>query len=99
MNQYGSRARRYWAAHLPERYAQIEDPTVFFTDLGEQMAQQVDELSLAIAGADRPGEGYLEKVGRLSQARLAAEEEVMREMLPASEQQQKQGDVNGTAVV
>jgi hypothetical protein len=98
VNQYGSRARRYWAEHLPDRLAQIEDPTVFFTDLGEQMAQQVDELSLAIAGADPPGEGYLEKVGRLNQARLAAEEEVMREMLPASEQEQDR-DVKGTTVV
>ena len=87
MNQYGSRAQRYWMEHLPERYGQIEDPTTFFTDLGEQMMQRVDELSLAISGQDRPGEGYLEKVGRLNQARLAAEEEVMREMLPASEQE------------
>ena len=87
MNQYGSQALRYWKEYLPERYAQIEDPTEFFTNLGAEMAQQVDELSWAIAGQDPPGESYLEKVGRLNHARLAAEEEVMREMLPASEQE------------
>jgi hypothetical protein len=70
---------------LPGRYAQIEDPEAFFTDLGEEMAEQVVELTDSIAGPDRPGEGYLGKVGRLNMARLSAEEQVMREMLPASD--------------
>lgn len=85
MNQYGAQARRYWREYLPGRYAQIEDPEAFFTDLGEEMADQVVELTDSIAGPDRPGEGYLGKVGRLNMARLSAEEQVMREMLPASD--------------
>jgi hypothetical protein len=85
VNQYGAQARRYWQEYLPERYAQIEDPEAFFTDLGEEMADQVVELTDSIAGPDRSGEGYLGKVGRLNMARLSAEEQVMREMLPASD--------------
>lgn len=85
MNQYGKHAQRYLQEYMPERYAEIESPTAFFANLGEEMAQRVDELSMAIAGADPPVESYLEKVRRLNQARMAAEEEVMREMLPSSE--------------
>jgi hypothetical protein len=88
MNQYGWRAQRYWQEYLPERFAQIDNPEEFFTDLGEQMAQQVDELAFALAGPDLPGEGYLEKVGRLNMARLSAEEQVTREMLPASDDEE-----------
>jgi hypothetical protein len=89
MNQYGRQALRHWKQNLPQRYAQIPDPDLFFSDLGEQMAQQVEQLSDAIAGLDPPGEGYLSKVGRLNQARLAAEEQVVREMLPASDEEQE----------
>jgi hypothetical protein len=91
MNQYGAQARRYWREYLPERYAQIEDPEAVFSDLGEEMAEQVVELADSIAGPDRPGEGYLGKVGRLNMARLSAEEQVMREMLPASDNDENEG--------
>jgi len=95
MNQYGAQARRYWQEHLPGRYAQIEDPEAFFADLGEEMAEQVVELTHSIAGPDRPGEGFLGKVGRLNMARLSAEEQVMREMLPASDGEE-QGSVDSS---
>ncbi len=35
----------------------------------------------AIAGRDRPGESYLEKLGRLNQAQFDAESEILREMV------------------
>ena len=35
MNPYGAQARQHWQTHLPERFAQIQDPETFFTDLGE----------------------------------------------------------------
>jgi hypothetical protein len=83
MNQYGAQARRHWQTHLPNRYRQIEDPETFFADLGEQIAQQVQDRAAAIAGSDPEQETYLEKVGRLNMARQTAESGVMREVLPA----------------
>jgi len=85
MNPYGGRARRHWQEHLPSRYQQISDPEAFFSDLGEQIEQQVQQLAAALAGPDPLEENYLEKVGRLNMARLRAEEQVLREMLPEPE--------------
>ncbi|QSB13765.1 hypothetical protein JQS43_19695 [Natronosporangium hydrolyticum] len=93
MNQYGSQAKRYWQKNLPRQYGQIEDPVAFFGEMGEAMAEQIDELSRQIAGPDQPGEGYLGKLGRLQMARVEAETEVMRELLPQPEDaQQVEGD-------
>lgn len=79
MNQYGAMAQRHWARWLPGQYAQIPDPDSFFSTLGEEVAQQIADLSLELAGDDLPGEGYQEKVGRLNMARLQAEEIVLKE--------------------
>ena len=57
MNRYGLMAQKHWARWLPGRYSQIEDPDSFFSDLGTQAAQQIDQLSLQLAGDDQPGRG------------------------------------------
>src|ERR1022692_141551 len=77
MNQYGAMAERHWRRWLPERYQAIQDPDSFFSILGEETAIQIADLAVVLAGADPPGEGYLEKVGRLNMARLQAEERVL----------------------
>jgi hypothetical protein len=79
MNQYGATAQRHWARWLPQRYAAIPDPGSFFSTLGQEVAQQVSDLMLELAGDDPPGEEYLVKVGRLNAARNQAEEIVLRE--------------------
>ena len=79
MIHYGTMAQRHWQQWLPERYAAIQDPDSFFSTLGEEVAQQIGDLSLDLAGDDLPGEGYLEKLGRLNMARLQAEEIVLKE--------------------
>lgn len=81
MNQYGAMARRHWARWLPERYAAISDPDSFFSSIGQEAATRIADLALDLAGSDPPGEGYLEKVGRLNMARLQAEEIVLPELI------------------
>jgi hypothetical protein len=81
MNRYGEMARRHWARWLPSQYAAIEDPESFFTDLGERASERIAELADQFAGDDRPGEVYLEKVGRLGEARHRAEQIVLTEMI------------------
>jgi hypothetical protein len=88
MNRYGRQAQEYWQTFLPTRYATIGDPVEHFTRLGEQMAIQINALALSLAGDHPTGEGYLRKVGRLRMARLQAEEQVIRETLPPSEEDQ-----------
>jgi hypothetical protein len=94
MNRYGVMAQKHWARWLPARYAQIEDPDSFFSNLGMQAAERIDQLALALAGDDQPGEGYLGKAGRLGQARHQAEEIVLTEMIllepePGADQDQE----------
>jgi hypothetical protein len=81
MNRYGLMAQKHWARWLPARYALIEDPDSFFSDLGRLTAERIDSLALDLAGDDRPGEGYLGKAGRLGQARHQAEEIVLAELI------------------
>ncbi len=81
MNRYGLMAQKHWARWLPNRYAAIEDPDNFFSDLGTQVAERIDVLALSLAGDDQPGEGYLAKAGRLGQARYQAEEIVLADMI------------------
>jgi hypothetical protein len=81
VNQYGEMARSHWARWLPSRFAAIEDPQSFFTQLGEETAGRISDLAYQLAGDDRPGEGYLGKAGRLGEARHRAEEIVLPEMI------------------
>jgi broad specificity phosphatase PhoE len=74
VNRYGAVAMRYWVQWLPTAYAGISDPDAFFTELGEEVAGQVEELAERLAGEDRPGEGYLAPLSRLFTARAVAEE-------------------------
>jgi hypothetical protein len=79
MNRYGAMAERHWRRWLPSRVAAMTDPEGFFSRLGREVEAQIEELAAELAGDDPPGEGYLEKLGRLNMARLRAEEVVLRE--------------------
>ena len=81
MNDYGRLAMVHWRRWLPARYAAIQDPEVFFSMLGRQAENQVLDLAEQLEGPDLPGEGYLEKIGRLNMARMQAEELVLREVI------------------
>jgi len=79
VNRYGLMAQRHWAQWLPQRYATISEPDSYFSTLGQEVAQRIEELTLELAGDDRPGEEYLAKAGRLTAARSRAEEIVLPE--------------------
>jgi hypothetical protein len=81
VNQYGEMARRHWARWLPGRFAAIEDPQTFFTGLGDQAEQKITALAWDLAGDDPVAEGYLDKAGRLGEARHRAEQIVLTEMI------------------
>jgi len=85
MNKYGAMAQSHWRTWLPNRYAQVEDPSSFFSTLGTQVSEQIAALELDLADPDRPGEEFLARVGQRNMARMQAEEMVLRELvlLPA----------------
>ncbi|MCK1812752.1 hypothetical protein MTQ13_00405 [Streptomyces sp. XM4011] len=83
MNRYAVEARAYWRRWLPQRYAALPDPIAFFTNLGEQVEQQVGDLwdELVIADPQPPGETHEQRVGRLGLLKAQAEHEVLSEMV------------------
>lgn len=83
MNQYGRRAMRHWQKWLPERYQELEDPEEFFTELGEQAAEEIDNLSTELDAQypDRDQAGYSDRVAQLSTSRKMAENQVTRDLL------------------
>ncbi|WP_420118645.1 hypothetical protein [Micromonospora sp.] len=85
MNRYGAQAQRHWQTHLPNRYAALiadgTDLNSFFSTLGDQALHQIEDLTRKLAGPDPTGEGYLDKLGRLNEARMAAEEQVLPELI------------------
>ena len=79
MNRYGLMAKSHWAQWLPGRYATISDPDSYFSTLGQEAEQRIEELTADLAGDDPAGEEYLAKAGRLTAARSQAEEIVLAE--------------------
>ena len=51
--------------------------------MGETLADEIVDLAFDLRQPDRPGEDYLEKVGRLNMDRLMAEEKILGERVYA----------------
>ncbi len=97
MNKYGRLAMSHWQKTDPDRYAAIPDKEAFFAELGERAEAEIQQLQDSLAGPDRPGESYLEKVGRLNMARQAAEEQVLRETVLIPEPPLAESEEEGPA--
>ena len=86
MNEYATMARDHWREHLPARYAQIEDPDAWFTQLGEEVAAEIAGLwaEMSLKAGNPPGEDFMDRVGRLNAIRKQAEEIILadRVLLP-----------------
>lgn len=78
MNPYRARMRDHYAKHRATELAEISDPEGFFEALGLQIETEIDALADQIAGPSDPAQGYLERMGRLTEARSTAESEVLR---------------------
>ncbi len=55
MNRYGRQVQEAWWEASPTHYAQIQDPETFFRELGEQAAEQIDQMQTQLAGLDPEG--------------------------------------------
>lgn len=79
MGRLATLAEEHYKQHLPKTYQGLTDPATFFRNLETEAESQIDDLTDRIAGADLPTEDFSQRAGRLRQARLSAEEIVMRE--------------------
>lgn len=94
MNRYGQMAQAHWTRWLPERLAEMTEPdqVTFFTAMGSEVERQIQEMATAIAGPDRPGETYLQKLGRLREAQMTAESDILREQVLLAPESEADGD-------
>jgi hypothetical protein len=78
-------AEQWYQQYLPQAYDGMSptERATFFGTLGEQAAQEIEQVSEALAGDDPPNETFEEKAGRLNAARAQATELVMRQTLLA----------------
>lgn len=83
MNQYARIVKTYYAEHLPSRASTMSDED--YARIGETIANEIVDVSMQLEGSDSPTETYLEKVGRLNQARSQATEIVLHSWLSETE--------------
>lgn len=79
MNKYGLQAQNHWKAYLPQRYNDLKNPEEFFTSLGEQVQQRIDDL--VAAQTPQSSEDYLENLRALNMVKFNVESDVIREMV------------------
>lgn len=81
MNRYGEQLMQHWQTTRPTQLADLTDPDAFFSQMGEDTEQAIEELARTLAGNPPPGETYLQRVQRLTMARFDAESQTIRGML------------------
>ena len=77
MNIYGLRIREHWEKYAPIRFAQLENPDSYFTELGDLVANQIVQITVELELKATLSENYLQRVGELNALRRQAEEIVM----------------------
>jgi hypothetical protein len=80
MNDYGRLAQQHWERTRPNELATLEDPQRFFTELGEQVEQEIIRRALELE-TDPGTDEYVTNLGMMNEARATAEAEVLREMV------------------
>lgn len=80
VNHYGQMAWDHWRQHRPEDLATIEDPTRFFSELGEQVAETVLERTEQLLASQEKATGFVARYAQEQTARQTAEDETLRTM-------------------
>ena len=74
-------ALEHWRVHRPLAFSKIGEPTAFFTALGEEVADQIEEISEQMLAETQPLAEFMEEVARREQAQRTAEEVVLTEQV------------------
>lgn len=89
-SQYATLLRRHWEEFRPRELAAMEDPEKFFRTLGTQMGEAIAAAEEDLEEALEPETEYQARVGQMAQISATAREQVLREMLPPSEDAEDQ---------
>ena len=81
MNEYGQMALLHWKTHLPDRYREIPNPDEHFATLGAEAQERATRIEDEVFQALPASQDYLQTVAMRNQARAAAREIVLEELL------------------
>ena len=79
MGMLAALAEQHWRKFRPQEYKRIKNKATFFQGIEDQAAEEIENLTVALAGPDQPGEDFQETAARYLGARMQAESQVMRE--------------------
>lgn len=84
MNTRGQHAMETMRNHDPESFSQIQDPEGYFSTLGDQIQEQIWQMTESLLPQRTEGQDAMEFIGRSNMARVQARELVYQEMIYAS---------------
>ncbi len=88
---YAARALHHYRTHLPNRYAKLTQPEAFFNDLGQQIATRVGQVEESLIDGQASTGSFVSNFAARQTARMQAEDEVLRQMLPPQDQDDPAG--------
>ncbi len=83
MNNYGALAQKHWETQRPSDYGQISDRETFFTQLGAQIAAEIERRRNQDERETGAGQttNFLANLNALTLSQTTIEAAVMREMV------------------
>lgn len=101
MNKHGQHAMETMKNHDPETFKEIQDPQTYFSNLGEQIGEEIGDVMDSLIQRDTHGRSTLEIIGERNMAKMRARELVYQEMIystlpPAEEEMEDFTPTDGT---
>ena len=81
MNKHGRHAMETMKSTDQEQFSQIEDPEAHFTQLGQEMADEIGELATQLTPPRVHGQNMMDVIGLQKAATKRAEEVVYQERI------------------
>lgn len=81
MNKFGLLAQEHWQRHAPNRYANLDDPVEYFTELGETISDEIAAITDHLQRQLPNDLEFMDKLGQMNMIRHQAEERVLDELV------------------
>jgi hypothetical protein len=81
MNMHGRHAMETMQNHDPKSFSEIEDPETYFSNLGNQIQEQIGNVMESLIQHDTQGRSTLEIIGERNMAKVRARGKVYQEMI------------------
>lgn len=81
MNKYGLLAQEHWQRYAPNRYASLDNPQEYFTEMGEAISNEIEAISDHLQRQLPKNLEFMDRLGQMNMIRHQAEETVLGELV------------------